>query len=306
MNKKLLAVAMAGLMAAPVASYADAKWYGRIHTAVTVTDADGGDNSTDVNNRASRFGVKGSEDLGNGLKAVYRYEFGVASDIADIQDNNRLSFVGLSGSFGTLTMGRVWSTMFNMGQGPLTFMQPGEGREVYGPGGGTFRISNALSLAGGSGNIKYQIDAVLDGGNADSDGADEVQYGIKYSANNMTLGLSRRDLSNATNSESTQAHVSYKTGSIKMFAGYLSQDDGSADNYSATQVGAQYTTAGGVALAIEFLNSEDDDAGIDNSHVNFQAMKKLSKTTLVHFNIGMDDVSGVDTNKYTVGLRKDF
>jgi len=65
--------------------------------------------------RNSRIGVKGSEDLGNGLKAIYQLEFGV--NLNDTRNNDnvinnadsityRNSFVGLAGSFGTALMGR--------------------------------------------------------------------------------------------------------------------------------------------------------------------------------------------------------
>ncbi|MFT7530313.1 MAG: putative porin, partial [Gammaproteobacteria bacterium] len=80
MNKKLIAIAVAGTFMAPAISMADgANWYGRINTGISIKDADG--TTVDIKNISSRFGVKGSEDLGNGLSAVYRYEFGVASDV---------------------------------------------------------------------------------------------------------------------------------------------------------------------------------------------------------------------------------
>jgi predicted porin len=71
----------------------------------------------DGNARSSRIGVKGSEDLGNGIKAIYQVEFNV--DIANenrdtfIANGNRgdgismrNSFVGLAGNFGTFLIGR--------------------------------------------------------------------------------------------------------------------------------------------------------------------------------------------------------
>jgi predicted porin len=63
--------------------------------------------------RANRVGVKGSEDLGNGLKAIYQVEFGV--QLADTNGNvgsggddvtMRNSFVGLAGNWGTFLVGR--------------------------------------------------------------------------------------------------------------------------------------------------------------------------------------------------------
>lgn len=63
--------------------------------------------------RASRIGVKGSEDLGNGLKAIYQVELGV--NLNDTNNNvlsnsdsitYRNTFVGLAGNWGTFLLGR--------------------------------------------------------------------------------------------------------------------------------------------------------------------------------------------------------
>ncbi|MFP4062809.1 MAG: porin [Halochromatium sp.] len=64
--------------------------------------------------RASRLGVKGSEDLGNGLKAIYQVELGLNLSAADDNITSggnkgisyRNSFVGLAGDWGTAFVGR--------------------------------------------------------------------------------------------------------------------------------------------------------------------------------------------------------
>ncbi|WP_058553979.1 porin [Thiohalocapsa sp. ML1] len=63
--------------------------------------------------RANRVGVKGSEDLGNGLKAIYQVEFAVQLDDTngDISSGSdpvamRNSFLGLAGDWGTFLVGR--------------------------------------------------------------------------------------------------------------------------------------------------------------------------------------------------------
>jgi len=64
--------------------------------------------------RANRIGVKGSEDLGNGLKAIYQVELGVNFSSADNDIPSgrnggvsiRNSFVGLAGNWGTFLVGR--------------------------------------------------------------------------------------------------------------------------------------------------------------------------------------------------------
>jgi predicted porin len=64
---------------------------------------------------ANRVGVKGSEDLGNGLKAIYQIELGVSMTDSNVSAANltgsetltmRNTFVGLAGGWGTFLMGR--------------------------------------------------------------------------------------------------------------------------------------------------------------------------------------------------------
>lgn len=67
----------------------------------------------------SRIGFRGSEDLGGGLRANFRLESGLNAD--DGTQNNatkffgRWSYVGLSGSWGAIDLGRMWSPTFVVG-----------------------------------------------------------------------------------------------------------------------------------------------------------------------------------------------
>jgi len=121
MNKKLLAAAVVAAVAASPAAFADSTVYGKFHTSLDYTDFDQkGDEDLDritggswkVQSRASRLGFKGSEDLGNGLKAIYQIEFGVNADGGNQQvtssgfGTQRNTFIGLSGDWGTALVGR--------------------------------------------------------------------------------------------------------------------------------------------------------------------------------------------------------
>lgn len=110
MNKKLIAVAVAAAFAAPMAASADATIYGDIHTSVQFTDAklDGDtvqDNAT-VEGNDGALGIQGSEDLGNGLSAIYRFEINFAGDDGDISGTADEVWVGLSGNWGAVALGR--------------------------------------------------------------------------------------------------------------------------------------------------------------------------------------------------------
>ena len=58
------------------------------------------------------MGVRGSEDLGGGMQASYLYEFGLATETSSTP-SNRQSFVGLSGGFGAIRIGKQYSQAFN-------------------------------------------------------------------------------------------------------------------------------------------------------------------------------------------------
>ena len=150
MNKKLVTLAVAAALAAPAIASADAILYGKLNVGINYVDQNEGfkgwglsdnrvikyafDNQylgiynpfiTTPQGPSNRLGVKGSEDLGNGLKAIYQIELGFS--ISDSNNNGavnnetitmRNTFVGLAGNFGTVLMGRH-DTPLKISTGPL-------------------------------------------------------------------------------------------------------------------------------------------------------------------------------------------
>jgi len=114
MQKKLIALAVAGIMAAPMAAQAaSAEVYGKVRVSVDFVD-DGAtapateSSAMSVTSHSSRFGVKGSEDLDGGLKALYQFESQVDFDDDNngLFDSMRNTYVGLAGDFGQVRLGR--------------------------------------------------------------------------------------------------------------------------------------------------------------------------------------------------------
>ena len=80
MNNKITAIAVAAALAAPMAVQAAPKVYGigQVEFAQTSNSSTSiQDQDLVVDNKFGRFGIKGSEDLGGGLKALYTFEFGI-------------------------------------------------------------------------------------------------------------------------------------------------------------------------------------------------------------------------------------
>ncbi len=111
MKKKIIVAAIAAAVAAPMAVSADATVYGKIRVATQYHDRDAGIDAWGMQDHTSRLGIKGSEDLGGGLKAIYQMAFGV--NVGDGYGgkaggfwSQRNSYVGLAGGWGTALAGR--------------------------------------------------------------------------------------------------------------------------------------------------------------------------------------------------------
>ena len=127
--KKLIALAVAAL---PMAAMADVTLYGTVEASIengkSVAYAGGNTKSTAANKSTTRvddtgslIGFKGSENLGNGLKAIWQVEQGLNIDGTTGKGSGngytntwatRDSFVGLTGNFGTVRLGKL-STYLN-------------------------------------------------------------------------------------------------------------------------------------------------------------------------------------------------
>jgi len=131
MNKKLLAVAVAGAFAAPAFAQTanNVVLYGRLNAGLDNAASTGAYlNTLTVNqnwkdrNRVwdtgSRLGVRGTEDLGNGLRAIFQIESGLNSNNGQATSEanqyntsagtlaSRPTWVGLEGSWGNVKFGR--------------------------------------------------------------------------------------------------------------------------------------------------------------------------------------------------------
>lgn len=120
MKKSAIALAVAAALGMSATSQAETVLYGSARVSIDWQDEERAfDNDAsfwDVVNNSSRLGVRGFEDLGNGLSAIYLYEFGV-----DVQGGNqyfnsdRPRYVGLKhDSFGTLTLGTLYTPYYNV------------------------------------------------------------------------------------------------------------------------------------------------------------------------------------------------
>lgn len=111
MNKKLLAVAVAAALAAPLAANADSgnvKISGGLNVSVDSLD-NGNTRNLNASSNSSYIAFSGDESLGNGLKAIWQLDTEVGMGATGPSSNlwtSRNSYVGLNGGFGTALIGK--------------------------------------------------------------------------------------------------------------------------------------------------------------------------------------------------------
>jgi len=160
---------------------------------------DGGE--WDLSDELSRLGFRGSEDLGNGLSAIYHYEFGV--DSADGPTlggaEKRLAYAGLKGNWGTVTIGTNWIPYYTaVGEAVDLFWGPFTANGYYEVAGlGNFegdRSGNLITYQSpdlGDLNLMGSIKTSADGGET---GVDEYQLAAVYDNGALFLGAAFREL----------------------------------------------------------------------------------------------------------------
>jgi len=206
MKKTLVAVAA---MAAVTGAMAQATIYGNIDQAYTksTTSVAGRQtsNTTTMGSYqmgSSQIGFKGEEDLGGGLKASFLHEMGVFTE-TNGSVFTRQAFVGLSGGFGDVRIGKQYSASF------LNLV----GADPFGATGGTgaLYVGNLLlGNQGKSGDNPLRQD-------------DGIQYdlptfipGVKIGLSKVTLGADTGNGSLPKTGDSTGYGITYASGPLNV------------------------------------------------------------------------------------------
>jgi predicted porin len=285
--------------------------YGLIDAGVdyTTNSNAAGDSATRVisgGKNTSRWGLRGSEDLGQGLKAVYGLEGGILMDTGapDGPLFKRQAFVGLEGGFGRLVIGRSFTTTYDfvilfdpLGYAPnYSWATSGNatGPSKYGM---TTAFDNLIKYSGKTGDFKYG--ATIGLGEQASSAADSRKYAVGGSWTHGGLGLmaayeqvnGNTVAATGNRDETTAIHLAgdYKNGAwrltagmrdYKLVAGKAATADLRADTYWG---GVSYLVTPAITLtgAVYYVDVKNVAANTDADPVMYVArtLYALSKRT---------------------------
>lgn len=290
---KKIAIAVAAAMTAATASAADFTLYGIVDTGLGYTHVNTLDEPTEnrfeeINgyNSGSRFGFKGTEDLGNGYSVSFVLENGFSSDSGALGQGGRMfgreAQVKFHSPYGTLSFGRAGTLLSGAGTLDIFGMNadvlPGGWDGIFNIGnyqGNGMRLDNMVTYqtptaAGFTGYLQYSF--AKDTTSGDDDSKPNERNSNRYFAagltyNNGPLGvvaiydtlMFRHYSGNNQTAPSDQANVGdsrtftlgghYDFGVVKLTA------------YGQYVKGARDGFADGVQGGADFWEFDNSDAG---------------------------------------------
>lgn len=324
MQKKIIALAIASVFAAPALALADAGnivIYGQANVSYDMIDTgDGvpgavgtaGTSSNRVTSNSSRFGIKGSEDLGDGLSAIWQIETAIRIDAGpkdDEDDGNssvdgfgdRNTFAGLSSaSLGTLILGHV----------DTPYKASTEKLDVFKDGVADY---NSLMGLGGAANFDQRSSDIVSytTPNFNNGFAASVAYTNQSESNTLNIDteVSGTSLAGSYSVAPFYATVAYESHNIKPNVGVSTKE-------KATKIGLGYTMDS-VTLGAVYETTKDDFAAApftdQNGHkayyvsakfdVNATDAIKVAYTKIGE--IGNDPVANVNTGAKQISVGYD-
>lgn len=305
MKKSLIALAVLGSVAGMAQAQSSVSVYGVVD-AVLHKDKDASAALTSGGVSGSRLGFKGTEDLGGGLKANFLLEHGFKVDTGKMGEDgatfNRQAYVGLSGGFGEVKFGRMWTAYDDIaGATNPVFDSVLAPTNVWASSGYAANPSNGIYYASPSmGGVSGAFSTNLKEGSDNQSNAFHVKYeggpvyaGVAYQVDKVTGG----------DTKFTRVNGSYDLGVAKLLAGYGNVKAGSAKTTDLS-FGADVPLGANLTLSAGYASSKADGAE-RASGLGLGVAYSMSKRTTVYGGFLDTKNAGPDT-RYGFGLKHTF
>jgi predicted porin len=341
MQKKIIALAVAGLVSGAAFAQSNVTVYGIVDAYYAHGNADvanGKQSSANYINggglSGSRLGFKGTEDLGNGLKALFVLEYGLTNDANDGVGETlaRQQLVGLTGNWGTVVAGRAQTTGydFTCAVSPIagSALDPIAklGTSTLLQCGGAGRQDNAfayISPAFSGLTFAYNHARVTENNGTDAGDNYGNLLSLSYANGPITAGLiySKIDVSTAANADTTEwgLRASYDFGMAKLYGSYQDAKTGKAGTEDKWTLGvaAPISAAGTVVFqyGANDMNGKNTDSdawtlaythGLSKRTTAYAGYTRVSNEKAAAKAAIMAPKAGGDSSVLAVGLRHSF
>ncbi|GLS15764.1 porin [Hydrogenophaga electricum] len=302
MKKSLIALAVLAASGAAMAQ-SSVTLYGIADLAVvkekgeSATMASGGVNT-------SRWGLKGSEDLGGGLKANFTFEQGVDLTSGAASGFNRQAWVGLSGGFGEVKLGKTWnayddivgatSPLFDSAYLTTNNFALSYALEAGNPNKGVYYATPSFGGVSGAVSTTFK---------EGDDNARVNAFHVKYEGGPVFVGFAyEQQKSDLGDLKLSRLQGSYDLGAAKLLASYGQVKDLSKD-YT---LGVDVPLSAALTLSAGYTQSKLDGTDLKPGTVGVAAHYALSKRTSVYTGFNKDNKDAGDGNRFALGLKHTF
>jgi predicted porin len=297
MNKTLIVAAISALAAGGALAQSSYSIYGLIDASYGKAIVDdslkiksdfhsGGDDGSGQGNSTTRVGLKGSSDVGSGIKANFKFETGGITSNGEVNPGgyffNRAAWAGLSGAFGEVRLGRQDSVPFQTG---IDFDLNGASNGISSGGYANAapwlrgRQSRSLQYISPTvGGVKAQIGFVPKGNVAGA--KDTLSAAVTYSTGPLSLAATAESKRTTTGTNFAAIMGSYDFKVVKLTASYA---DGGKDA-KGVNLGISAPVAGYTFGALYAKNSDTKGSAYE-LFVN----KEVLKNTYAYAEVGGAD-----------------
>jgi predicted porin len=297
--------------------------YGLVDLSISRTQAPGGTATKGIESgkmTTSFWGVRGTEDLGGGLKAVYTLESFMRNDTGEAGRFGgdtfwaRNAFVGLEGSFGTVTLGRNTTTLFVQ---TLIFNALGDSFGFSPSIRHYFTSSTVTGDTGWADSVRYALpkmgglSATVMAAAAEGNGGRNTSASALYFSGAFGAGFAWQSVKKgATVQDSTtwQLAASYDLKSVKLFGQYGNVDNKNTNvDHDILGLGATVPVAAGSGALRAQWGQIKPSSGAKRTTMTFGYTHNLSKRTEIYGAYMNDKLSKTSAgNSYSVGVRHRF
>ncbi|MFZ5527650.1 MAG: porin [Pseudomonadota bacterium] len=282
MKKTVLALAALAAVSTSALAQSSVSLYGVLDASLENLKGDDSVTRVSSDNLAiSRFGVRGLEDLGGGLKAKFNLEAGVKVDTGASDSSafwGSSAWVGIEGGFGELRLGRQESSIGLLaGNTSILGAQPYDDLKIAGTfSGETYRrVNNGITyilptFVNGL-SIQAQYSTRTSGEEiANDDTGQAYGFNVQYFAGPFGAGLgyinAKQNASGSNKAQGWLAFAAYDFGLAKL-TGYYESDDSDAASVAATYDKREVI---GVRVGVPFGSNFNLSAGVSKvSNVGF-------------------------------------
>jgi len=305
MKKTIIASAIAAVVAAP-AAFAEVKISGNVNMELLDQDATTGwDNSTNTD-----LVFSGSEDLGNGMKAGFKYHVFHDDGGAVCTDTTAATpAVAAQTAAGTVAAqtaasaaSATSSTCAADKVADLTVSLSGDFGKINAGRQENFNMAFFHGFAAGD----AAHDITLEDGNGQQSRMNSVEY-TSPNMNGITIGLEAgidagmaNSGTDTDNMDMTDVMVKYSNGPLTVAAGKTTHKGGTAADEEVTNIAASYKM-GDLKLAVLDRDVDNSDAGTANNEMTtFSATYSMGANTLY---VGVTDSDDAQDGDYVVSLK---